>query len=211
MKNKRYYSHYYRGRKKYFDDPYIRKAHEIGVRSRSWFKLDEIQKQEKLLKPNMTVMDLGSSPGGWAQYAIKQVGSKGNVIGCDILSIDPISGVEFIQGDLRDHNVRKTLLETISNKNVNVVMSDMSPNLSGFSTADHPRSMDLAEIALQLCREILIVTGSFLVKVFHGESLDLYLQKISEKFDKLKIIKPESSRKNSREVYIIATGYKKYR
>ncbi|WWO96907.1 MAG: 23S rRNA (uridine(2552)-2'-O)-methyltransferase RlmE [Candidatus Dasytiphilus stammeri] len=207
MKNKRHSSKL-KWFTKHFNDPYVRKAHQIGVRSRSWFKLDEIQKSEKLLKPKMSVLDLGSSPGGWSQYAIKKVGLKGSVIGCDILSMNYIEGVKFIQGDLRDNNLRKNLFTIINTQTINLVMSDMSPNISGFSIADHPRSINLAEIALEICRATLITTGSFLVKVFQGPGLDLYIQKIREYFATFKIRKPESSRKNSREVYIIATGYK---
>jgi 23S rRNA (uridine2552-2'-O)-methyltransferase len=192
----------------HFSDKYVQQAQKKGLRSRAWFKLDEIQKSDQLFKPGMTVVDLGAAPGGWSQYVVTQIGDRGRVIACDILPMDPIAGVDFLQGDFRDEMVLKTLLERVGDNKVQVVMSDMAPNMSGTPAVDIPRAMYLVELALDMCRDVLAPGGSFLVKVFQGEGFDPYLQEIRALFTTVKVRKPDASRARSREVYIVATGRK---
>ena len=187
---------------------YVQQAQKKGLRSRAWFKLDEIQQSDKLFKPGMTVVDLGAAPGGWSQYVVTQIGGKGRIIACDLLPMDPIVGVDFLQGDFRDELVMKALLERVGDSKVQVVMSDMAPNMSGTPAVDIPRAMYLVELALEMCRDVLAPGGSFVVKVFQGEGFDEYLREIRSLFTKVKVRKPDSSRARSREVYIVATGRK---
>lgn len=194
--------------KEHFDDHYVKKAQKLGLRSRAVFKIDEIQGKDKLLKPGMTVVDLGAAPGGWSQFAIDQVGVKGRVIACDILPMDSIAGVDFLQGDFREETVLAALLARVGPDKVDVVMSDMAPNMSGTQQVDQARSMYLIELALDMCNQVLRSNGSFVVKVFQGEGFDAYLNEIRRLFSVVKIRKPDSSRARSREVYIVATGFK---
>ena len=192
----------------HFKDKFVQQAHKQKLRSRAYFKLDEIQKTDKLFKPNMTVVDLGAAPGGWSQYVVTQIGEMGRVIACDILDMDPIVGVDFLQGDFREEKVLNTLLEKIGDDKVDVVMSDMAPNFSGMPSVDIPRAMYLVELALDMCKQVLASQGSFVVKVFQGEGFDEYLREIRSLFKTVKVRKPEASRDRSREVYIVAMGYK---
>lgn len=194
--------------KEHFDDIYVHEARKKGYRSRAIFKLKEIQEKDKLLKPGMTVVDLGAAPGGWSQFAASTVGDNGQVIACDILPMDSIAGVSFLQGDFREESVLNALLERIQPNMVDVVMSDMAPNMAGNNSVDQPRAMYLVELALDMCRQVLIANGSFVVKVFQGEGFDQYVQDVRKMFNTVKIRKPDSSRARSREVYIVATGYK---
>ncbi len=194
--------------KEHFDDKYVQEAQKRGYRSRAFFKIEEIQNKDKLLKPGMTVVDLGAAPGGWSQYAVEQVGDSGQVIACDIFAMDSIAGVSFLQGDFREEAVLDALLERIQPDMVDAVMSDMAPNMSGNLAVDQPRAMYLVELALDMCRQVLAPNGSFTVKVFQGEGFDQYLQEVRNMFKVVKIRKPDSSRARSREVYIVATGYK---
>ncbi|CAH0532706.1 Ribosomal RNA large subunit methyltransferase E [Vibrio stylophorae] len=194
--------------KEHFDDKYVQEAQKKGFRSRAIFKLEELQQKDKLLKPGMTVVDLGAAPGGWSQYAAEQIGEAGQVIACDILPMDSIPGVAFLQGDFREEAVLNALLERIQPNKVDLVLSDMAPNMSGNLAADQPRAMYLVELALDMCREVLAPNGSFAVKVFQGEGFDQYLAEIRQLFKAVKIRKPDSSRARSREVYIVATGFK---
>ncbi|EAS42921.1 23S rRNA (uridine(2552)-2'-O)-methyltransferase RlmE [Photobacterium profundum] len=194
--------------KEHFDDKYVQEAQKRGYRSRAIFKIEEIQNKDKLLKPGMTVVDLGAAPGGWSQYAAEVVGDEGQVIACDILSMDSLPGVSFLQGDFREEAVLSALLERIQPNMVDVVLSDMAPNMSGNLASDQPRAMYLVELALDMCRQVLAPNGSFAVKVFQGEGFDQYLAEIRNMFKVVKIRKPDSSRDRSREVYIVATGYK---
>lgn len=184
------------------------KREKKGYRSRAFFKIDEIQEKDKLIKPGHTVVDLGSAPGGWSQYAAKIVGDEGQVIACDILPMDSIAGVAFLQGDFREESVLDALLERIQPDMVDVVMSDMAPNMAGNSSVDQPRAMYLVELALDMCRQVLAPNGSFVVKVFQGEGFDQYVKECRDMFKVVKIRKPDSSRARSREVYVVATGYK---
>ncbi|MDF7670942.1 23S rRNA (uridine(2552)-2'-O)-methyltransferase RlmE [Orbaceae bacterium ESL0721] len=192
----------------HFNDRFVQQAQKKGLRSRAWFKLEEIQQSDKLFKLGITVVDLGAAPGGWSQYAASLIGDKGRIIACDLLPMDPIVGVDFLQGDFRDETVLKTLLERVGEKKVQVVMSDMAPNMSGQPAVDIPRAMYLVELALDMCRDILAKNGSFIVKVFQGEGFEAYLKEIRSLFKTVKIRKPEASRARSREVYIVATGMK---
>lgn len=192
----------------HFSDKYVQQAQKKGLLSRAWFKLDEIQQSDKLFRPGMTLVDLGAAPGGWSQYVATQIGSKGRIIACDILPMDPMVGVDFLQGDFRDPLVLQALLERVGKQKVQVVLSDMAINMSGTPAVDIPKSMYLVELALDMCRDVLAPGGSFLVKVFQGEGFDEYLREIRSMFTKVKIRKPGASRARSREVYIVATGRK---
>ncbi|AEI74936.1 Ribosomal RNA large subunit methyltransferase E [Candidatus Moranella endobia PCVAL] len=193
---------------KHYSDKYFQQAKKQGLRSRAWFKLAEIQQSDKPFRPGMTVVDLGAAPGGWSQYVATQIGSTGRVIACDILPMDPIVGVEFMRGDVRDHLVLQALIERIGQQKVQVLLSDMAPNMSGMSAIDIPKSMYLVELALDMCKDVLAPGGTFLVKVFQGDGFDGYLQIIRSRFRQVKIRKPQASRASSREVYIVATGNK---
>ncbi|WP_367680584.1 23S rRNA (uridine(2552)-2'-O)-methyltransferase RlmE [Candidatus Fukatsuia anoeciicola] len=208
MANKKRSASSNRWLKEHFSDKYVLQAQKKKLRSRAWFKLEEIQQKDKLFKLGMTVIDLGAAPGGWSQYVIQQIGEKGRIIACDILPMDPIIGVDFFQGDFRDECLLQILLNQVTNKKIQVVMSDMSLNMSGVSVVDTPRSMHLVELALDICRCVLSTGGSFLVKVFQGNGFDKYLQEIRSLFTKVKVRKPNASRTRSREVYIVATGRK---
>jgi 23S rRNA Um-2552 2''-O-methyltransferase (EC 2.1.1.-) len=208
MANKKHSASSGRWLKEHFDDKYVHEAQKKGYRSRAIFKLEEIQQKDRILKPGMTVVDLGAAPGGWSQYAATQVGDEGQVIACDILPMDSMPGVSFLQGDFREQTVLDALLDRIQPNMVDVVMSDMAPNMSGNQAADQPRAMYLVELALDMCREVLGPKGCFVVKVFQGEGFDHYLAEVRKMFTAVKIRKPDSSRARSREVYIVATGYK---
>ena len=194
--------------KEHFDDEYVKKAQKLGLRSRAVFKIEEINNKDKLIKPGSNVVDLGAAPGGWSEYAVKVVGDKGQVIACDILPMESLAGVSFLQGDFREEEVLTTLLDKISGRNVDVVMSDMAQNFSGNEATDQPRNMYLVELALDMCHQVLKKNGSFVVKVFQGEGFEQYMKDLRSAFTTVKTRKPESSRARSREVYIVATGYK---
>ena len=194
--------------KEHFDDKFVQQAQKQGLRSRAGFKIEEIQQKDGLIKPSMTIVDLGAAPGGWSQYATKVVGCDGLVIACDILPMDPLAGVLFLQGDFREENVLNELLNKIGGKNVDVVMSDMAPNMSGNDAIDQAKSMYLGELALDMCHQVLKKNGSFVIKVFMGEGFEAFMKELQKSFKTLKTRKPESSRARSREVYLVATGYK---
>lgn len=194
--------------KEHFDDQYVQKAQKRGLRSRAVFKIDEIQQRDKILRPGQTVVDLGAAPGGWSQYVADLQDGKGEVIACDILEMDPIAGVDFLQGDFREEAVLNALLTRIGGPKVDVLLSDMAPNFSGTGAVDQPRSMYLVELALEMCEHVLKPGGAFVVKVFHGEGSDVFLKNVRQAFSTVKVRKPDSSRARSREVYLVATGYK---
>ncbi|MFT4925203.1 MAG: 23S rRNA (uridine2552-2'-O)-methyltransferase [Phenylobacterium sp.] len=194
--------------KEHFDDKYVKQAQQEGLRSRAVFKIDEIQKKDKLIKSGMTVVDLGAAPGGWSEFSTGVVGDNGIVVACDILPMDAIAGVDFLQGDFREESVLNALLERIGGRNVDVLMSDMAPNMAGNDAIDQSRSMYLVELALEMCNQVLKKHGSFVVKVFQGEGSEQYLKEVRKLFTGVKIRKPDSSRARSREVYIVATGFK---
>lgn len=192
----------------HFNDHYVQKAQKQGLRSRAVFKLEEIQAKDQLIKPGMTVVDLGAAPGGWSQLATELVGTQGQVIACDILPMDPIAGVDFLQGDFREEKVLETLLNRIGDSSVDIILSDMAPNMSGNASVDQARSMYLCELALDMCRQVLGKNGAFAIKVFQGEGFDEYFKELKQTFTTIKTRKPDSSRARSREVYLVATGYK---
>lgn len=208
MANKKRSARSSRWLQEHFSDKYVQQAQKKGLRSRAWFKLDEIQQSDKLFKPGMTIVDLGAAPGAWSQYVVTQIGGESRILACDILPMDPIIGADFLQGDFRDELVLKALMERVGESKVEVVMSDMAQNMSGTPAIDIPRSMYLVELALEMSRNVLVRGGSFLVKVFQGDGFEEYLREIRSLFTKVKIRKPNASRARSREVYIVATGRK---
>lgn len=208
MKSKKRSASSRRWLKEHFSDPYVKQAKKQGLRSRAVFKLEELQERDRLLKQGMTVVDLGAAPGGWSSYAVQQVTDKGRVVACDLLEMDPIANVQFIQGDFREESVLNALLDAIGEGGVDVILSDMAPNTSGINAVDQPRSMYLVELALEMCSQVLNKNGAFIVKAFHGEGFDAYLMSVRKKFKTVKIRKPDSSRARSREVYIVASGFK---
>ena len=185
-------------------DVYVKKARQEGYRSRAAFKLLDIDKRDSLLRPGMTVVDLGAAPGGWSQVAAELVGPKGAVIALDILEMDSLPGVEFIHGDFREDDVLAKLLQVLNGRGVDLVISDMAPNISGMRVIDQPRSMYLAELALDFARKVLKPGGDFLTKIFEGNSTAEYRKELQANFDKLLTRKPDSSRSESREIYLLA-------
>ncbi|MEJ2644847.1 MAG: 23S rRNA (uridine(2552)-2'-O)-methyltransferase RlmE [Gammaproteobacteria bacterium] len=194
--------------KEHFDDEYVRRAQREGYRSRAVYKLEEIQQRDRLLKPGQVVVDLGAAPGGWCQYAQRIVGSKGRVVAMDILPMDPLPGVEFLQGDFREDEVLEKLLTILESRPVDLVMSDMAPNISGMDAVDQPRAMYLAELALDFARRVLRPGGDLLVKVFQGEGFEGYLHDLRASFRQVTSRKPKASRGRSREVYLVARDHK---
>jgi 23S rRNA (uridine2552-2'-O)-methyltransferase len=192
----------------HFNDHYVQKAQKQGKRSRAFFKLEEIQQKDKLISTGNTVVDLGAAPGGWSQLASELVGDNGQVIACDILPMDSIVGVDFLQGDFRDEAVLNALLNRIGGNTVDIVLSDMAPNLSGNAAVDQAGSMYLCELALDMCHQVLTPGGGFMIKVFQGEGFDTFLRALRDSFTTIKTRKPDSSRSRSREVYLVALGYK---
>ena len=193
--------------KDHFDDAYVKQAQKEGYRSRAAYKLLEIQEKDHILKHGMTIIDLGAAPGGWSQVASRIIGSSGQVIALDILPIDPMANVEFIQGDFTEQSVINRLLQVLGEKKVDLVMSDMAPNISGIKAVDQPRAMYLAELALDLAQNVLQKDGVFLIKVFQGTDFDNYIKMLRSLFDKVITRKPKASKSNSREVYLLARGF----
>jgi 23S rRNA (uridine2552-2'-O)-methyltransferase len=194
--------------KQHFNDPYVKRAHQEGLRSRSAYKLLEIQEKNKIIKPGMTIVDLGAAPGGWSQLAAKLVGEQGRVFALDILPMPPLANVDFIQGDFREETVLQELLKHIQSSPIDLVISDMAPNLSGMRTIDQPRAMYLAELALDFVQGALKPKGGFIIKTFQGEGFETYLKLLRQLFKNVSIRKPAASRGSSAEVYLVATGYR---
>jgi len=194
--------------KEHFDDFYVQQAQKEGYRSRAVFKLLEIDEKDRLLRPGMTVVDLGAAPGGWSQIVSLRLKGKGRVVATDILPMDALADVEFIEGDFREEEVLNQLLETLGNDKADLVMSDMAPNISGMKAVDQPRAMYLAELALDLAKKVLNKDGVFLTKVFQGEGFDEYLRELRSNFKSVTVRKPKASRPRSREVYLLARGLK---
>lgn len=193
------------------NDPYVKKAQIDGYRSRASYKLIEINEKDKLFRPGSVVMDLGSAPGGWSQIVVPLISDKGEtgrVIASDILPMDNIGGVTFIQGDFTEESVYNEILDTLNGDKVDVVVSDMAPNLSGVNTTDQYASMYLVELALEMARNVLKPGGSFCAKVFQGVGSDEYIKDVRSSFDKVVIRKPAASRPRSREVYLVGKGFK---
>ncbi|KXS52712.1 MAG: ribosomal RNA large subunit methyltransferase J [Marinobacter sp. T13-3] len=190
------------------NDVYVKRAQSDGYRSRASYKLLELIKKDKLVRPGMVTMDLGSAPGGWSQVLADIVGAKGRVIASDILPMDSIADVDFIQGDFTEDEVFDEIMATLDNAPVDLVVSDMAPNLSGINVADQASSMYLVELALDMARQVLKPGGCFVTKVFQGVGYDEYLKDVRTSFNKVLIRKPDASRARSREVYVVAKGFK---
>ena len=193
---------------RHFKDEFVKQAQKEGYRSRAVYKLLEIQERDRLLKPGQVVVDLGAAPGGWSQVAHKTVGRKGAVVALDILPMEPIPEVDFIQGDFREDAVLQKLRNLLDGRAVDLVISDMAPNVSGMAAVDQPRAMYLCELALDFAREVLKPGGGLVVKVFQGEGFDQYVRDLRDAFGKVVTRKPKASRPRSREVYLVATNYK---
>ena len=189
-------------------DKYVKKSKQAGFRSRASFKLLEIQEKDRFIKPGMIVVDLGSAPGGWSQAAKILVGDKGSVLATDILPMAPISGVKFIQGDFTEDAVFEDLIEKVGGDSVDLVISDMAPNITGIRAIDQPGSMHLAELALDFARSVLREGAYFLVKVFEGYGIGEFKQVLANDFEKVKVRKPKASRSRSREIYLLAEKYR---
>lgn len=192
----------------HFSDEYVKKAQEMGLRSRAVFKLEEIDKKDKLLRPSQVVVDLGAAPGGWSEYAYKKVGSSGLVVAMDLLDIEPINGVNFLKGDFSDDVIFAELQSMLNNQPVDVVLSDIAPNMSGSKAVDQPKSMYLAELAMDFAVNALSKKGIFLIKLFQGEGFDSYVAEARKHFVQVVIRKPKASRARSREVYLLAKALK---
>jgi len=199
--------------REHFADPFVKKAQSEGMRSRAAYKLEELLARDRLLKPGMVVVDLGAAPGGWSQVARRMLGridqaNPGTVIALDILPMPPIAGVEFIHGDFREEEALSRLEAVLAGRPVDLVLSDMAPNMSGMDTVDLPRSMHLAELAREFADAHLRPEGAFLTKLFMGEGFDAYVQDLKRRYVRVVMRKPEASRKRSTEVYALAVGKK---
>lgn len=196
----------------HFADEYVKRAQAEGWRSRAVFKLEEIDAKDRLIRPGMTIVDLGAAPGGWSQYAAKKLHGRGRIIALDILEMEPLEGVEILQGDFTDDEPLARLLALTNadagQRTADLVMSDMAPNMSGMDAIDQPKGMYLAELALDLAVKVLKPGGAFLVKVFQGEGFDAYLNALKTHFARVVVRKPKASRARSREVYLLATGHR---
>ena len=198
--------------KEHFDDEYVRRSQQDGYRSRAIYKLIEIDEKDRLIKPGMTIVDLGAAPGGWSEYCVKKLGKKGSIIALDILPMEPIEGVTIIEGDFREEVVFDELL-VVMKKNASestksdLVISDMAPNISGMGSVDMPRAYYLCELALDLARQTLNPGGGLLVKLFQGEGFEVYKKELEASFSKVVMRKPKASRPRSREIYALATGF----
>lgn len=190
------------------NDPYVKQAQKDGYRARSSYKLIELNEKDKLIRPGMLVIDLGAAPGSWSQVASRIVGAKGRVVATDILPMDGLNNVEFIQGDFTEQAVFERILNSLGGAKVDLVMSDMAPNISGIDSADQASSMYLVELALDMARQVLRPKGSFIAKVFQGAGSDVYLKELRKSFEKVTVRKPDASRKRSREIYVVAKGFK---
>jgi len=194
--------------KEHFDDEYVRRSQQDGYRSRAIYKLIEIDRKDRLIKPGMTIIDLGAAPGGWSEYCVKKIGKKGTMIALDILPMEPIDGVSIIEGDFREDAVFEQLMAVMAEKKADLVISDMAPNISGMGSVDMPRAYYLAELALDLARQVLKPGGGLLVKLFQGEGFEAYNRDLKAGFSRVVMRKPKASRPRSREIYALATGFK---
>jgi 23S rRNA (uridine2552-2'-O)-methyltransferase len=191
----------------HFSDPFVKKAQAQGFRSRAIYKLEELDQREKLLRPGQVCLDLGAAPGAWSQYASRKVGRKGRVVATDILAMDPIVGVEFVQGDFREDAVVAALLGLVPARGVDLLLSDMAPNLSGIDAVDQPRCLYLAELALDMAEKVLKPGGAALIKVFQGAGFTELLAATRRRFAKVRMLKPEASRARSPELYLLAKDF----
>ena len=194
--------------KEHHDDIFVQRAQKEGYRSRAVYKLMEINDKDQVLRRGMSVLDLGSAPGGWSQVAAKLVGEAGRVVASDILLMDALPDVVFVQGDFTEQETYDRIVATLNDKPLDVVLSDMAPNMSGMPEVDQPRSMYLVELATELAERALAPGGAFITKVFQGEGFEPWFRQIRDRFDRVTTRKPSASRPRSREVYIVASGFK---
>ncbi len=190
------------------EDAYVRQAREQGYRSRAVYKLIELQQKDKLFNPGQWVLDLGAAPGGWSEYAVQMVGDEGRVIALDLLEMEPIAGVEVLRGDFTEQATLEALLGLIGGRKVDLVLSDMAPNLSGVESIDQPRAMYLAELALDLAHQYLAPQGMLVVKLFQGQGFDPLVGALRQAFQSVKLRKPDASRARSNEIYAVCRGLK---
>ncbi|PZN76777.1 MAG: 23S rRNA (uridine(2552)-2'-O)-methyltransferase RlmE [Candidatus Methylumidiphilus alinenensis] len=192
----------------HFSDEYVKLAQQRGYRSRAVFKLEEIDSRDRLIRPGMSVVDLGAAPGGWSQYVAGKIGKHGRIIALDILPVEAIPGVEIIQGDFQDEQILNQVLQALEGKPVDLVLSDMAPNMSGTRVVDQTRAIYLAELALDMARLILKPGGAFVAKLFMGAGFEEYQKNARNSFSGLANRKPKASRDRSREVYLVGKGFK---
>ena len=197
--------------REHFNDPFVKRAQAEGLRSRAAYKLEELIERDRLLKPGMVVVDLGAAPGGWSQYVRQALGDSGRagagrVIALDLLEMPPLAGVDFLHGDFREEAVLSQLITALNGEPVDLVLSDMAPNLSGVDSVDLPRAMHLAELAMDFADRHLRVGGTFLTKLFQGVGSDDYIRQLRRRYTKVTIRKPAASRRRSTEVYALAQG-----
>ena len=192
----------------HFNDEFVKRARKEGYRSRAVYKLQEIDTRDRLLKPGMTVVDLGAAPGAWSQYLVERVGRTGRVIALDILPMEALPGVEVLQGDFTEEATLKALLDALGGRPVDLVISDMSPNISGVDSADKARAMYLSELAVDFAASVLKPGGAFLMKVFQGSGFSELYKGIQGKFTRVVSRKPKASRARSAEIYVLATGFR---
>jgi 23S rRNA (uridine2552-2'-O)-methyltransferase len=190
--------------REHFADPFVKKAQAEGMRSRAAYKLEELLERDRLLKPGMTVVDLGAAPGGWSQFVRKAMGDNGRVVALDILEMPGLAGVEFLHGDFREDDVLSTLETLLNGVPVDLVLSDMAPNMSGVDAVDQPRAMHLAELAMEFADRHLRPGGAFLIKLFQGAGFDGYVRALRQRYGRVVIRKPAASRRRSSEVYALA-------
>ena len=195
--------------REHFDDTYVQRARREGLRSRAAYKLLELQGRDRLMRPGDTVVDLGAAPGGWSQVAAGVVGDQGRVVACDLLPMDGVAGVDFVAGDFTEQAVYERLLDAVGRAPVDLVISDMAPNLSGNAAIDQPRAMELAELAFELAGKTLRQNGALVVKLFQGEGFDAFLRAVRDQFSAVRGVKPAASRPRSREQYLVATGFRR--
>ena len=188
-------------------DPYVQQARRDGWRSRAVYKLEQIDNKERLLKPDMICIDLGSAPGSWSQYVSEKLKGRTRIIALDLLPMDSLPSVEFIQGDFRDEDILNALQDSLGEDKADLVMSDMAPNISGNKAVDQPRSMYLVELALDLAARVLGPRGDFVCKLFQGEGSDELIASAKSQFRRVRVMKPKASRPGSREVYLVARNY----
>ncbi len=185
-------------------DAYVKQAAADGYRSRAVYKLIELDQKDQLIKPASVILELGAAPGGWTQYLSRQAGNKARIIATDILAMDSLPDVRFVQGDFTEQSTADEISGLMENSRADLVLSDMAPNLSGVSVSDQARAMGLVELALDAATEFLTPEGAFAVKVFQGEGFDAYMKEVRNRFKNVKVRKPAASRARSREVYVVA-------
>ena len=189
-------------------DSFVKKSRDEGYRSRATYKLEEIQEKDHVLRPGQIVLDLGAAPGGWSEYAVGIVGERGRVLALDLLEMPAVAGVEFLRGDFTEAETLERLVELLGDARVDLVLSDMAPNMSGVSSVDQPRSMHLAELAMDLALDFLVADGAFIVKLFQGAGFDELVAEMRREFRQVKLRKPAASRARSNEIYAVCLGLK---